>query len=171
MSNVCKYKVKVKGKKNACYAFLGSMAYMDFRDIDKEEGTEADFTLWFSGDCKEDVNESCQPWEGEFPVELSGNYETALNEAKDNYSYRTVQERSAMFDVEVWCNSCIIDDEPEVAIFEHYLKGGAASGELPEELSIEGTSRVEVRKGEESDLDDLLSKLENMLKFLENPNE
>ena len=107
MSNMCKYKVRVKGKKNACYAFLGSMSYRDYREIDKEEGKESDYTLWFSGDCKEDVNDSCQPWDGE----------------------------------------------------------------MPEELAIEGTCKVETRKGEESDLDDLLSKLESMLKFLENPNE
>ena len=171
MSNVCQYKVKVSGKKNACYAFLGSMSYMDYREIEKEEGTEKEYCLWFSGDCKEDVNDSCQPWEGEFPVELSGNFETAMQEASDHYSYRTVQERSAMFDVEVWCNSCIQSDQPKVAIFEHYLRGAALKCELPEELSIEGTGKVNYRSGEESDLDDLLSNLEGILKLLKNNEE
>ena len=68
MANICEYKVKVKGKKNACYAFYGSMSVMDYKDMDRESGSGSNFELTFAGNCKWAVDSYCKPWDGDFSV-------------------------------------------------------------------------------------------------------
>ena len=142
MANICEYRVKVKGRKNACYAFYGSMSCMDYKEVDNESGSGNSFTLMFSGNCKWSVDSYCKEWDGECPVNLPADPEAAYNEAEEKYWYKTVQDRSKMFDLEVWCNSCDIDGDPDIAIYEHYKNGEPIVDELPEELEIEGTSEI-----------------------------
>ena len=124
MANSCKYKGEVRGKKNACYAFYGSMSVLDYNDIFSEEGTDEDYKLRFEGTCKWSVDSYCNPFKGEIPVELPKDYEEAYNEAYEKYWYYTVQERSAMFQVEVFCCSNDIDDfNPKWEVKEHYING------------------------------------------------
>lgn len=134
MANICEYRVIVKGKKNACYAFLGSMSALDEKEIDDESGTDQDFTLRFHGTCKWSVDSYCKPWEGGFPVELPEDYEEAWEEAENKYWYNTVRERSRMFEVEVWCNSADVD-LPIGDFFEHYKNGVDLGGDCPEEIA------------------------------------
>lgn len=140
MANTCSYKVIVKGKRNACYAFFGSMSCMDDKRIVEETGTEELSTIRFEGDCKWSVDSYCTPWEGEFPVVLPEDAEEAREIAEELYGYNTVRERSKMFEVEVWCNSADIDNcslrfGPSET-FEHYINGKDAWGECPVELRI-----------------------------------
>lgn len=135
MANICKYKVIVKGKKNACYAFYGSMSSLDNKDIVDEEGTNENYTLRFEGDCKWSVDSYCEPWDGEYPVELPEDAEDALYEAEDKYWYKTVRDRSRMFAVEVLCCSADVD-YPVQEYFEHYICGNDAGGECPDELKV-----------------------------------
>lgn len=135
MANICEYKVIVKGRKNACYAFFGSMSVLDEKEIVEESGSDMDYILRFEGTCKWSVDSYCHPWEGDFPVTLPDDADDAMNEAEDKYWYHTVQERSKMFEVEVLCNSADID-EAICELFEHYLNGVSLPGECPEELSI-----------------------------------
>jgi hypothetical protein len=141
VANCCSYKVIVKGKKNACYAFFGSMSCMDGKQINEEFGTDENYTVRFSGGCKWSVDAYCEPWDGVFPVKLPENAKEAYEEAEDKYWYKTVQERSKMFNVEVFCNSADIDDfDPEIGyceLYEHYINGENAGGECPEDLRIE----------------------------------
>ena len=143
MANICEYKVKVKGMKNACYAFFGSMSAMDYKDMDKQSGSGLNFELVFSGNCKWSVDFNCKKWNGDFPVEIPADADDAFLEAQNKYWYYTVQERSKMFEVEVWCNSCDTDGEPDIAIYEHYKNGEPVTDELPSELKIDGTSEVQ----------------------------
>jgi 1,2-phenylacetyl-CoA epoxidase PaaB subunit len=141
MANYCEYKVIVKGKKNACYAFFGSMSCADDKQIVEESGTDDNYVARFEGCCNWAVDAYCTPWEGKFPVELPENAEDAYQEGEDKYWYNTVRERSKMFEVEVLCNSADVEDyDPRYgpdAYFEHYINGEDAGGECPEELEIE----------------------------------
>ena len=47
MANICSYKVLVKGRKNGCYAFYGSMQTLDGKSIIDETGTDEDYKLRF----------------------------------------------------------------------------------------------------------------------------
>lgn len=123
MANYCEYKVIVKGKKNACYAFFGSMSCLDDKYIVEESGTDEKYRMFFEGYCKWSVDCYCTPWEGEFPVKLPDDYQKAYEEAEEKYWYNTVQERSKMFEVEVRCNSADIEDWPIFEIYEHYKNG------------------------------------------------
>ena len=44
---------------NACYAFYGFMSELDYKEMDRESGSEIDFELNFSGNCKEVWCNSC----------------------------------------------------------------------------------------------------------------
>ena len=142
MANTCGYKVIVKGKKNACYAFFGSMPYFDEKIINSESGTEEEYTLKFQGYCDWDVDSNCGPWNGGFPVILPENYLEAEQEAENKYEDIIVQERSKMFEVEVWCNSMDLDD-PEFYTYEHYISGKPILDLCPDELEFEGQEEME----------------------------
>lgn len=135
MANICSYRVIVNGKKNSCYAFLGSMSCLDNKEIVNESGNDQDYTLHFEGNCKWAVDYGCNtPWEGDFPVKLPDDYEEAREIAEIEYWYNTVQERSKMFEVEVWCNSADIEDST-YELFEHYKNGVSLGGKCPEEIA------------------------------------
>ncbi len=155
MANICNYKVKVKGKRNACYAFFGSMSVLDGKSIISETGTEDETIIIFEGDCKWSVDSYCNPFMGKKPVDLPDDADEALNLAEESYWYNTVQERSEMFQVEVWCNSgdpdCIDDIleemgdidlseiDPDILspyMFEHYINGEPVYDDCPDELSF-----------------------------------
>lgn len=144
MANICEYKMIVKGKKNACYAFFGSMAVYDDKTIERESGTADDYELLMHGYCKWDVDSYCKTdYDGECPVKLPDDPYEAMQEGVDKYLYYTVQEHSRMFDVEVQC--CYADiDEAMGDSYEHYKSGVAITevGGCPKELFI----LVEIRR-------------------------
>lgn len=79
MADCCKYRVKVKGRKNACYAFFGSMSCIDYKDMNKKSCRGSNFVLIFSGNCKWDVDHYCyDKWNGLFPVEIPADPDEAL---------------------------------------------------------------------------------------------
>ena len=141
MANICKYKVIVKGRKNACYAFYGSMPAYNYNNIIEESGTDENYTLRFSGDCKWSVEQYSKAWEGSFPVVLPDNPDEAMKEAQEKYCNIFVQDRSQMFNVEVLCNSAGIEDfdpaEGPEEIFEHYINGLDIYDDCPSELRFE----------------------------------
>ena len=144
MANVCDYRVIVKGRKNACYAFYGSTACMGYKQIVSESGTDEQYEMLFFGNCKWSVDSYCAVFKGKTPVELPADFNAAYILGEDEYWYNTVQSRSKMFDVEVQCCSADIDDyDPEYGpeqLYEHYRSGVPCkdhmSGKIPENLVI-----------------------------------
>ena len=124
MADICNYKIKVHGRKNACYAFMCSTSAFGEREIISEYGSENDYTLLFKGCCKWSIDSYCKEFNGEKPVVLPENLDNVINEAEDKYWYHSVQERSEMFQVEVWCNS----GSPET--FESVIEDLVESGEF-----------------------------------------
>lgn len=137
MANICKYKVIVKGKRNACMAFFGSMPCLDDKWINSDEGTNENCKIFFEGDCKWSVDFYCKSWSDKFPVDLPEDMDEALQFAEENYWYYTVSDRSKMFNVEVLCNSADIDDYMG-SNFEHYINGEQIFDSCPKELDIAG---------------------------------
>ncbi len=159
MADICDYKIKVQGLKNACYAFMGSTSKYDDVNVINEYGSDNNYTLIFSGCCKWAIDMYCHDFNGQKPVELPENFDNAYKEAEDKYWYHTVKERSEMFRVEVWCNSgssetfesaiayileageLTIDDikdndEFTPYMYEHYNCGKEIFDEMPEEINI-----------------------------------
>lgn len=179
MANLCSYKVKVKGPRNACYAFFGSMSCADDKSIVSEEGTAAETILIFEGNCKWSVDSYCKQWKGNFPVLLPENAENAMYEAEKKYWYHTVQERSKMFNVEVWCNSGDLDDvgyieemladiddiedvlqsqgidveDLDLSIFcyEHYINGESCYDDCPDEIKFDLNEDADADEDEDLD--------------------
>lgn len=159
MANICDYKIKVKGPRNACYAFIGSTSAYDDKEIISEAGTEEETVIVFRGCCKWAIDMYCHAFNGEKPVTLPKNADEAYSQAEDLYWYHTVKERSEMFQVEVWCNSgsaetfessiyallecgeLTLDDIKEnneftPYMYEHYKCGEEIFDNMPEEISI-----------------------------------
>lgn len=126
MANICEYKVIVKGKRNACHAYAGSMPSLEGVSIASESGTDDDYKLCFEGSCKWDVDYGCGEWDGDAPVNLPEDAEEAFAYAAKNYYGYTVCSRSGMFGVEVLCKSSDFDvdeDDDYYVKSEHYLNG------------------------------------------------
>ena len=159
MADICDYKIKVHGPKNACYAFMGSTSTYDEREILSESGNDKNYELTFKGCCKWGIDMYCHDFKGEKPVALPRDANEAYAQAEDLYWYHTVKERSEMFGVEVWCNSgssetfesaiakilesgeLTIDDlkdndEFNPYMYEHYNCGKEIFDEMSEEINI-----------------------------------
>ena len=139
MANICDYKIKVKGKKNACYAFFGSMPCYGDKWIESESGTLDDYTIVIKGDCKWGVNCYARHWDGEYPVHIPEDPQAACQEGEDKYWYYFLIDKSQMFNVEIWCNS--IGEDEDIDIYEELEYLDSLSGDeadIPEPLHIPG---------------------------------
>ena len=132
MANICLYKVMVKGRKKVCYKLVDMMPlYSSEKILLREEGTDEDFTLVFSGDCKWAVNCYTVPLENPAPLR-----EEEIDEIEDGrYWGVNLREKSILLDCEIFCNSKDIDDI-SYADYEHYDKGKIIHDECPKELHI-----------------------------------
>lgn len=138
MANSCSFRVIVKGRKNACYAFMGGQN-CDYANVTFEEGTDENFELHFSGTCAWCVDMYCDEYSGKCPVKLPKDCEDAFEKFFEMEEKYTVKSRSAMFDVEVMCNSmCRECGDEEPAYYEHYKSGkpDIYDDEIPEELEL-----------------------------------
>lgn len=102
MANRCMYKMVVRGKKNACYAFYaGQLHYV--QDINYEGGSDENYKIRFSGECKWTVDSYCVRYDGE-PVELPEDCDEAMKYAKEVGNIN-VEGRAKMYSVSVIYNS------------------------------------------------------------------
>ena len=153
MANICDYKIKVKGKKNACYALIGSMPICDEIEILDEYEEDGLHIILAKGDCSWYIDCYCdKKWEGDSPVILPENPETALQKAENEYRNYPLCDRTKMFDVEVWCNSVDLDMAPENPVYAHYVCGVEQSDEecpscLEFEISLEEGCHICVNCG------------------------
>ena len=149
MANYCEFKFEIRGKKNACYAFLASTSAEDY-EIDLERGTENNYMIRYFGSCKFYPDAYCKDWEGDTPVAIPNDAKAAFEKAK-KYTPYNLQSRSKMFGVEALCNYCDMDGlqealeymDEEVDLsegisdsFEHYLNGEKIEDACPDELLI-----------------------------------
>ena len=142
MANICMYKIKVKGTKQACYALVNMMPlYSCEKEYLNEEGTDEDFTLVFSGDCKWSVSSYTSPMTNPQPFT-----QEELDAVSDGDHWdKTLKDKSVLLDCEIFCNSKDIDDSCW-AVYEHYNRGKVIHDECPKELHI--------KRGRDYDRDD-----------------
>ena len=135
MANICIYKIKVKGRKLACEALMAMMPLFTADiDIFLEEGTEDDYTIGFSGDCKWSVDSYCSPLVSPGPWD-DARIREAMNKPDASDWYYTIQDKSILLDCEIFCNSKDIDSSTW-AYYEHYNRGKRIFDECPKELHI-----------------------------------
>ena len=132
MANICLYKIKVRGRKRACYALVDMMPLYSWeKEYLSEEGTEDDFELIFLGACKWSVD--CYTTKMKNPVPFT---EEELNAVGDGDHWdKTLKDKSVLLDCEIWCNSKDID-ACGCACYEHYNRGKEVNDETPKELHI-----------------------------------
>ena len=132
MANICLYKIKVKGRKKACYAMVNMMPLYSWeKEYVSEDGTDDDFELIFSGACKWGTSAYTSPMTNPMPFT-----DEELNAVQDGDHWdKTLRDKSILLDCEIFCNSKDIDDYC-MAIFEHYNRGKTINDECPKELHI-----------------------------------
>ncbi len=132
MANICLYKVKVKGTKKACYKLVHMMPlYSSEKEYISEEGSDDDFTLVFSGDCKWSVHYRTTPQKDLVPFT-----EEEIDKIQDGDGWEyTLQDKSLLLNCEIFCNSKDIDDV-SYACYDHYNRGVEIFDECPKELHI-----------------------------------
>lgn len=135
MANLCKFKIIVKGRKNACAAFYASTVSNGGLSVMEEHGTVDNYYLRFEGGCNWSVDYRSKKWDGPCPVELPEDIQEAGVKAKQAYSDYSLQDRSRMFRVEVLCNSGDVDDF-DCARYVHYRSGIPARSYCPDELRL-----------------------------------
>lgn len=132
MANICMYKIKVKGSRQACYAFINMMpSYSYEKEILDESGTDEDYELILRGDCKWGVSAYTSPMENPQPFT-----QEELDAVQDGDHWdKTLKDKSVLLDCEIFCNSKDIDDS-SWAIYEHYNRGAVMRDECPKLLHI-----------------------------------
>ena len=132
MANICLYKIKIKGARNACYAFIDMMpSYNADKEILSEEGTDSEYELVLRGDCKWSVSAYTEKMDNPIPFTAE---EIDKIEDGDHWD-KTLKDKSILLDCEIFCNSKDIDDSVW-ATYEHYNRGKEIFDECPKELHI-----------------------------------
>ena len=145
MAEICYYKIKVKGTKDACRAFVYTMPTIFYKKkLMHSEGTDNEFCLTFLGDYKNYIDWHTTPLNN--PQKLTD--EEIKNIIDFDYWQLPMRERATLLDCEVFCSSgCFwvgcddIDGEVE---YIHYDKNGQKiHDECPDELKITGVADFE----------------------------
>lgn len=132
MANICLYKIKVKGTKDACYALVNMMPLYSWgKEYISEEGTDDDYTLVFSGACKWGVHSYTSYKDGLVPYTLE-----EIKNVQDGDGWDIpIKQKSFLLGCEIFCNSKDIDDSCW-AEYIHYKNGEEIFDECPKELHI-----------------------------------
>lgn len=133
MANICLYKIIVKGTKNACYALVNMMPlYSGEKEYVEENGTDDEYQLLFTGDCKWSVN-AYTSWNNTLTAPYSPD---EIANIQDGFGWNIpLKQKSMLLNCEIFCNSKDIDDCCR-ATYEHYNKGEEVHDECPKELHI-----------------------------------
>ena len=114
MANFCDFEFRVKGRKTAVEAFFESTPYLDWKDIEYENGTDSTYEMYFKGNCKWSIN---------FDVEddCEGVSADLANESGSEYIGYSVRAKSDIFKCEVKVHYWSMESEFDQ--FDHYKNG------------------------------------------------
>ncbi len=164
------YKIMVKGPRNTCYAFIGSTKSIDEPKIISETVNDKETIIVFCVKNHFPIDMYCKDFTGDKPIALPDDKDVAFQGAKSKYLHYTVQERSTMFNVEVWCNggstevcdnaitNALYDGDIKLEdlkdytfdpyIYEHYNCGHVIHDEIPKDIvMIYDTTKFENLEG------------------------
>lgn len=112
MANICAYRMQVKGDKRACLAFFGSVPVLDDKYILDQRETKDGYIIQFAGDCKWAVDMYTKDDDDMPAINLSDipDDEEGAIAFGDDYWGVSMKSKSRIFDVEVYSNSCDIDE-------------------------------------------------------------
>ena len=143
MANICEYKVLVKGKRGACYAFIGAMPQYDDYTVIKTETNpdeEHDFAIYFNCCCKWSVDAYAKD-DDDTPVvnpdEIPNDISEAVEYGRDLYS-ASFKSKTRILGVDAICVSLDIDEPCDIYV-EHYDCGDSILtyySDLPDELKM-----------------------------------
>lgn len=136
MNNFRKYKIIVKGKKPACYAFAGALPCAEKKDWKVISESSEDYVLYICGDCICDINNAGNAWDSNDPILLSDDIGAAFKDGQDKFLNVGIQGCSKALGVEIWCNSFIWNGARGQS-YSHYRLGVPSFDECPAEIKFD----------------------------------
>ena len=121
MANFCDFEFIVKGNEKAAMAVYESTPSLDYCDIDEEIGSDDNFELRFSGNCKWSVNFGVDDdWDGE-KIDFSSMSESDVSRVASEFSDKSIRVKSAAFGCEILVHYW--SEESEFDQFDQYING------------------------------------------------
>lgn len=159
MADICEYHVLVKGQKNACYALYGSMPMImgSEKNIEYQGGTEKDYQIVFKGQCKWSVDYGSDMYD-ELEIQIIPDGQNEAISFGEDYLNVSLQGKSKIFQIEVWCNSVDLDKFHGICSY-HFNNGKDESipyEDMPEQIAM---SVFEEFNDEVSEFDDSLEEM------------
>ena len=139
MANICEYHVLVKGRKNACYALYGSMPLImgSEKNIEYQGGTEKDYQIVFTGQCKWSVDYRTDMYD-KLEIQTVPDEQNEAIAFGEDYFDVSLQGKSRIFQIEVWCNSVDLDEFYGICSY-HFNNGKDESipyEDMPEQIAM-----------------------------------
>ena len=131
MANYCDYEIHVRGSKKAALFLYTMMPALDYKEITHEEGTDEEYIVWMTGNCKWSLDRYCEEKQN-VVIDLDSFSEDDVRDEEVglNYWYLTMRQKSEVLGVEILAHSW--SDESEFDQFDHYLNGKLLSSEADE---------------------------------------
>lgn len=142
MANYCDYEIHVKGSKKATLFLYAMMPAADYKEITHEEGTDDEYIVWMTGNCKWSLDSYCEE-KPNTVIDLDNLTEADIRDEEIGlaYWYLTMRQKSEVLGVEILAHSW--SDESEFDQFDHYSKGMMVSSEADEYNSYPEWAEVE----------------------------
>ena len=128
MANFCEYEIHVKGNKKAVLYFFTMVPSYGGNRITHEEGSDDEYIIWITGDCKNALDCYCEEKPG-VAIDLDGISEADIRnkELGSDYMYLTMRQKSEVLGIEILAHSW--SDESDFDQFDYYSKGTLISSE------------------------------------------
>lgn len=121
MANFCDFEFRVTGKKKAVKVFYESTPYLDWKDVEYEDGTDSNYEMHFKGNCKWSINFDVEDDCDGVTVDLSKYSMSQIEELGAECVGYSVRAKSEMFQCEVKVHYWSMESEFDQ--FDHYKNG------------------------------------------------
>lgn len=131
MANYCNYEIHIRGNKKSVLFFCTTLPVLDNKQIIYEKGTDKDYIVWITGNCKWSLDHFCEEKKN-VTINLNKLNEDSLRDESIgfDYWYLTMRQKSELFNLEILAHSW--SDESEYDQFDHYKFGKLISSKYAE---------------------------------------
>lgn len=123
MANYCEYEIHVRGTKKATLFFYTMTPALDDKEIIHEEGTDDDYIVWITGNCKNSLDCYCKE-NPDVKIDLDKFTEDDIRNNENiglDYWYLTMRQKSEMLGLKIEANSW--SEESDFDMLEEYDNG------------------------------------------------
>jgi hypothetical protein len=126
MANYCNYEIHARGSKKAALMLFAMMPCYDYKEITHEEGSENNYIVHMTGNCKWSLEHYCKENPGvKLTIDSYSEEDVRNEECGVDYWYLTMRQKSELLGLEILAHSW--SEESEFDQMEHYRNGALVS--------------------------------------------